>query len=327
MRARPSVCALVVAAMLAAGSTRAQGTDDARSHFTRAVELFKEGDFRAAHIEFGRAYEAAPNYKVLYNLGQTSLELQDYAGALKAFRGYLDGGGHEVSAARKTQVENELKKLESRVARVEVTVNVEGADISIDDVSVGKSPLREPVLVGAGRRRITVLKSGLAAVTRMIDVAGGDKSHVTIDLVEPQSPSTVIVQQQPTESHPPVITPPPIEPPHERVTSGPSTAFYVGLTTTIVLGVATGVLGGFALASKSDFDSKVGQVGVKTSDIDGARDQTRSFALATDIVGIVGIAAAVTTVVLAVTTSSKHREALRASVFISPFGFGVRGAM
>ncbi len=94
--------------MASAAPARAD-TDDARSHFTRAVELFKEGDFRAALIEFQRAYDASPNYKVLYNLGQTNLELQDYAGALRAFRGYLDGGGRDIPAARRTQVEADFE--------------------------------------------------------------------------------------------------------------------------------------------------------------------------------------------------------------------------
>src|SRR5690349_16550442 len=106
MRARfigSLVAVAVFGATLATPLPARADTEEAKSHFQRAVELFHEADFRAALIEFQRAYDAAPNYKVLYNLGQTSLELQDYAGALKAFRGYLDGGGREIPAARRTQ--------------------------------------------------------------------------------------------------------------------------------------------------------------------------------------------------------------------------------
>src|SRR5260370_20021824 len=133
------LCSLTagLAPMRAARAEEPAGQLDGRAHFKRGVDFFKEGDYRAAMIEFKRAYEAAPNYKVLYNLGQTSLELQDYAGALKAFRGYLDGGGRDIAAARRAQVEVELKKLDSRVARVEIAVNLEGADVAGDDVSVG----------------------------------------------------------------------------------------------------------------------------------------------------------------------------------------------
>jgi hypothetical protein len=312
---RPVVSALLLGIVLATSAPALAGTEDARSHFTRGVELFKEGDFRAALIEFQRAYEAAPNYKVLYNLGQTSLELQDYAGALKAFRGYLDGGGREIPAARRTQVEGDLKKLESRVARVEVVVNVEGADISIDDVSVGTSPLREAILVGAGRRKILVTKAGLASVARVVDVAGGDKPRITIELVESQTQTvtpTVVnpVQPPPSDTQPPE--------PHMRVVHGPSTGFYIGLVATGALAVGTGVLAGLALGAYNGFEAKLGQVGVQSKDVTDARNQTRSFALATDIVGGVAIVAAVTTIILALTTSSKRQ--VREGLVVGPLG-------
>jgi hypothetical protein len=323
-------CALLVGACIATSGSAHADTDDARGHFTRAVELFKEGDFRAALIEFQRAYDAAPNYKVLYNLGQTNLELQDYAGALKAFRGYLDGGGRDIAAARRTQVEAELKRLESRVARVEIAVNVEGADITIDDVSVGRSPLSAPVLVGAGRRKIAGTKAGLSSASRVIDVAGGDKPKVSLELVEQQSAPQIVVQTSGSDGAT-VLTPQPTNTPLVAVhtSSGPSTWFYVGLATTGALAAATGILGGLALGAKSTFDSRVAQLGVTSSSVESARDDVKNFALATDITLGVTVAAAITTVILAFTTSNKHttREGTKASFYVSPFGFGVSGSM
>ncbi len=320
------VSSLMAAAMLSTSVVHADGTDDARGHFTRGVELFKEADFRAALIEFQRAYDAAPNYKVLYNLGQTSLELQDYAGALKAFRGYLEGGGNQIPAARRAQVEGDLKKAESRVARVEIAVNVEGADIVIDDVTVGRSPLREPVLVSAGRRKIVATKVGLTAVTRVIDVAGGDRPRVSLDLVDNTQPvqSQVTLPVSPTQTETRTTSNPP---PEGRTTTGPSTAFYVSLVSTGTLAVGAGVLGALALVAKSNFDSKLAQVGVQTSQVDDARNQTRSFALATDIVGGVAIAGAITTVILALTTSGKHETREHAHLVVSPSFIGLAGEL
>ena len=314
---RRLVASVVAFAMLTTPlAARADNTEEAKSHFLRAVDLFHEADFRAALIEFQRAYDAAPNYKVLYNLGQTSLELQDYAGALKAFRGYLDGGGREIPAARRTQVEADLKRLESRVARVEISVNVEGADVTVDDVSVGKSPLPQAVLVGAGRRKIAATKAGLSTATRVVDVAGGDKPKVSLELVE-QTPQVITVTTQPdgTTTQKIVPIPPQVT---TRTTTGPSTAFWIGVATTGVLAAGTGVLGGLALGAKSTFDSRVQQVGVTTQQVDDARNQTRGFALATDIVGGVTIAAAITTVVLAFTTHSTR--VIREGVHVVPGG-------
>ena len=70
---------------LASPALAQNNMEEGRKHFQAGVQFYKENDFRAALIEFKRAYELAPNFKVLYNLGQTSLELQDYASALRSF--------------------------------------------------------------------------------------------------------------------------------------------------------------------------------------------------------------------------------------------------
>jgi hypothetical protein len=44
---------------------------DAEAHFHRNVDLYKDSDYGGALVEFQRAYDLAPNYRVLFNLGQT----------------------------------------------------------------------------------------------------------------------------------------------------------------------------------------------------------------------------------------------------------------
>ncbi|HSQ65885.1 MAG TPA: tetratricopeptide repeat protein [Polyangiaceae bacterium] len=327
-RTRLAFCLAAVFALAPSVAHAQNGApnDQARAHFTHGVDLFKEGDFRAALIEFQRAYEASPNYKVLYNLGQTSLELQDYASALRAFSGYLEQGGKDVPAARRAQVEADLHKLESRVARVQVTVNVEGADVLVDDVPVAKSPLREPIIVSEGRRKITVAKAGLVPVSRVIDVAGGDRPTISLEVAEAKAPNNNEPAPPPAPpsaapvQNTPIAEPPPPAPVH----AGPSTGFWIGLSTTAALGVATGVLGGLALSAKSDFDAKVSQPGVTTQQVDDARNKTRNFALATDITGGVTVAMAITTVVLAFTTGGK-KESSHAHAIVGPGTLGIAG--
>jgi tetratricopeptide (TPR) repeat protein len=188
--------ALVLALVLTTSATTfAQSTDEGRSHFQRGVQFYKESDYRAALIEFKRAYESAPNYKVLYNLGQTSLELQDYAAALSAFRKYLDDGGKEIPRDRRAQVDSELKKLEVRVARVTIKTNVDGADVLVDDVAVARTPLSSPILVSAGRRKIAIAKPGGGQQSRTVDVAGVDEASVDLE---------VAAQPATGPTHPPV---------------------------------------------------------------------------------------------------------------------------
>ena len=56
-------------------------TEQARAHFQRGVDYYTEGDLAAALVEFERAYALQPAYRLLYNLGQVTYELRDYAAA------------------------------------------------------------------------------------------------------------------------------------------------------------------------------------------------------------------------------------------------------
>ena len=82
-------------------SADTDGKQAAGEHFQRGVDLYNGGDYRAALIAFQRAYEIAPNFGVLYNLGQASAELKDYVSALDAFERYLKEGGDAVPADRR----------------------------------------------------------------------------------------------------------------------------------------------------------------------------------------------------------------------------------
>ena len=72
---------------------------EAATRFKTGLDLFKDGDAQAALIEFRRAYQLAPNYQVLYNIGQVSFQLQDYPGALAALQKYLLEGGRNIPNA------------------------------------------------------------------------------------------------------------------------------------------------------------------------------------------------------------------------------------
>src|SRR5262249_30048128 len=134
-----------VALLLWAAPVAAQNSaqKEAGSHFQRGVVLYNEADYRGALVEFKRAYEVSPAVAVLYNIGQTSFQLQDYANALHMFERYLAEGG----GPHKAEVEGSVATLRTRVGKIDVTTTAQGCDIAIDDEPVGKSPLPKPVLM------------------------------------------------------------------------------------------------------------------------------------------------------------------------------------
>src|SRR5262245_32963507 len=65
----------------------------AAERFRRGIQLFDDGDFAPALVEFERAYELSPNYRVLENIGIVNIRLGHYANAARTLRRYLDEGG------------------------------------------------------------------------------------------------------------------------------------------------------------------------------------------------------------------------------------------
>ena len=156
----------------------------ARSHFAHGVKLYEEEDYRAALIEFSRAYELAPNWAVLYNVGQSHYQLRDYPNALRTLERYVREGGEQIAKDRRAEVDREIDELRGRVAHVALTSNTPGAELLVDDVSVGKTPLGEAVLIGAGRHKLAASKPGYVATTKVVNIAGGDNLTLALDLAE-----------------------------------------------------------------------------------------------------------------------------------------------
>lgn len=62
-----------------------------------------------------------------------------------------------------------------------VTVNVDGAQVQIDGIDIGESPVA-PVTVAAGFHEVAVMRAGYASTRRRIQVAPGDSARVDVTL-------------------------------------------------------------------------------------------------------------------------------------------------
>lgn len=292
--------------------------EEGKSRFQRGVQLFREGDFRSALVEFQRSYDLSKNFKVLYNIGQTQYELSDYAGALRSFRRYLQEGASEIDAKRRGEVEDDLRKLGDRVATLDIQCNVEGAEVLVDDVVIGRTPLSEGVLVSMGRRKVVVQKDGVVAPARFVDLAGGDRVPVKVELNDARpAPSAA-----PPVAVAPASPPPPSAPPPEPSNTG----FWVSLAVTGGLWAGTGIVGGLALSAHSDEESRLGTYGATAADISSAHSKTKSLALVADVLG--GTAIAMTAVTILLGTRGGDSDAPAASTAtlrIGPGNVAVRG--
>ena len=245
---------------------------EAATRFRKGLELYNDGDFQAALIEFRRAYDLAPSYQVLYNIGQVYFQLQDYAGALTALERYLGEGGAGVPASRRADVEKDLVKLRQRVAHLDVATSVEDAEIALDDAPLGKTPFPKPVLVSAGKHKLTATKAGRVTATKVFEIASGDTLKIALDLPD----------QAPPKPPQPEATPGPVASTSARAEPSDGSLVWVGWVATGALAVGAGVVGGLALKSSGDLATQRDTAGTTRDQLDAASSKTRTLAIVSD---------------------------------------------
>ncbi len=172
----------------AVGQPHAPAIRRAESHFKRGVELYNEGNAEAAMVEFRRAYDLAPRFPILYNMAQVAYSLNDYAAAVALFERYLAQGGAGVPEERRKAVAEEIKRLRGRMGRVHVICNVQGAQVTIDDVIVGQSPL-SAIAVNIGRRKVSVFSTDGRSATQIVEVPAGETVVARLILTAADAPA------------------------------------------------------------------------------------------------------------------------------------------
>ncbi len=273
--------------------------EEAQGRFRQGLQLYAEDDFRAALVEFQRAYELAPSYRILFNIAQVQFELRDYPAALRSFERYLADGGARIADSRRKSVESDIEQLRARIAHLFITANKEGAEVFIDDVLVGTTPLTTNIAVSAGRRKITARLTDYLPTTRVVDVAGGDSLPVHLPLVrpEPDAPAVAVARSKPlakplaaepikadaAEPSPAATETPPKTYAHALEPQANTALFGWAITGVLASGATvTGIL---ALRASSDLQDQRRTPNVGRGVLDDASSKARRYALITDVLG------------------------------------------
>jgi tetratricopeptide (TPR) repeat protein len=316
-------CALLFSLALAAGARAqeasepsadraADATESARAHFRLGVDFYRERNFRAALIEFQRAYADAPNYKLLYNLGQASLELQEYAGAIDYLTSYLKEGGDEIAPERRAEVEQSIASLDSRIARVTITSNRSGAEVYVDDTLVGRVPLDKPLRVGAGRHRFRAVREGLPPVERTADVAAQEERVIHLEF-EDRAPAPAAASAPPAAS---IV----------RDDSSNSAVIWAGMATAL-LGAGAITMTVLTAIAQRDYEDELESL-TTPQELAELRDDAETKALVTDIAwGATLVAGGITAVLIfsGDDDDSTERSESGVGIRVSPAGVVLDG--
>lgn len=193
---------LALSLLLSLGAAAAEGPTpaqrkEAATHYQRGVSLSKEGNYPAALAEFRAAYQAAPSFEVLFNIGLCERRAFKYGQSLRTFGEYLRLGGDKVPADRRAAVAKEIEQVRSLTAPVAIIVEGEPAVITIDGEREGLTPLSEFAPLGPGKHLIRAEREGDVAEERSIEVVSGQAQAVQFSLRSLTRPVEVNLETRP----------------------------------------------------------------------------------------------------------------------------------
>lgn len=278
---------------------------EAEQRYRRALELFNSGDYDASLLEFRRAYELAPTYRILYNIALVNVQMNDYAGALDAFERFLAEGADEAGDKRRGEVRATIESLQGKIGTLEVVVDQPGTEVFVDDLSVGITPLDKPLRLNVGRRRITVVHDR-ERKSQIAEVAGKDQVRLVFSMEK--EALDVEPEDEPKNAEPaPDRTP-------MYLAWGATGAFALGA-------VSSGVM---ALNAKSKQKEEKARLGVTEGELNSAAKKVKALALTTDILS--GATVAFAGVALYITLKSpKENKPDEVVLVFRPQGAEVRG--
>jgi len=162
-------------------------TDVARQRYKAGVAAYDAGKYEEARQAFSEAYQLKKLPVMLLNLGQSELKSGHVA----------EGGNHllqflreykEIKADEMASANAGIAEAKQKVGQVAISVNQSGADMSIDSVDVGKSPISEPLFAEPGTRTITASLNGQTASTK-VEVKKGETAAATVTLAGGTAPT------------------------------------------------------------------------------------------------------------------------------------------
>ena len=283
---------------------------EAARRFEHAIKLYEDTDYTLALAEFERVYELMPDYRVLYNIGQVSIQLGRYARAYRTLKEYVARGGSELPADRARAVEADLSSLSGKIASVSVDVTPAGAEIWVDGTVVGTAPLAERLVVDVGEHRLEARLGGYVPGSRSITLAGGDRRELSFRL-EPEAPKSAQPPTPPTAAPTPVMRAQPTRAPFE----GTRSWTWLGWASTGVLATGALVTGALGASAASDLRGLRTTAGTSRRELDQARGRASSRLVVADILGGAALVTGGVTLYLQLSRSPAKDKAMRRSPF------------
>lgn len=187
------LCASLSAICVMSGSASTYAQDDsaaiaeqddnfrARALFRAGVAAYGEGKNEDARKALLGAWSLRQTYDVAAALAQSELALKRDREAAEHLQFCLRHFAPIESEQTLQQIQSAFSNVKARVATLELSVDQEGSAVSVDDRSMGLTPLSAPLFLDPGVHELAAVKGG-DRVSRTVRVDAGRVYRMTLKL-------------------------------------------------------------------------------------------------------------------------------------------------
>jgi hypothetical protein len=154
--------------------------------YKRANALYDQKKLAEAEPLYREAWGLKRTYDVACNLGALELDLgnnRDAAEYLAYALQVFPAGG---KATAHEQIKTRFARARAEVGALRVSVNVTGADVTLNDRAIGKAPVQGEVFVSPGVVTVRATAQGYEPAQRTVTLAKGGAADVALTLAAPR---------------------------------------------------------------------------------------------------------------------------------------------
>jgi len=216
--------ALVLALLLGATPARAVEKEDAARQKAKILiqqgnALYAEGDFQDALGKFRAAYDALPNPKLFFNIGQTAMKLNDAASAANAFGAFIDQTLPTADLAQQRAIASrDLQTLGQQLGRLRVVIEPDDAQVLVD----GQRADPAGTYMTPGPHKIQASADGFTAKELTVELHAAENHTEPIHLAAAAPTQPMIVVNTPPPAAQPARDVPAATPPAPAPAAMPS---------------------------------------------------------------------------------------------------------
>jgi hypothetical protein len=165
----------------------------AKADYISGRVLFEDGDYASSLIKFQNAFDASKDPRLLWNIAACEKALRHYARVLKLLERYVTEGAAVITDQDRQDAEGVVSAVRPLVSTLSIDSTPPGAEVSVDDEKLGKTPLKR-ALIDIGNRKIVLRLAGFEDNVITTSVKGADDIELSAQLKKIVHAGTVTVQ-------------------------------------------------------------------------------------------------------------------------------------